>query len=456
MRWCLFSLGAIASIGCSLGQVARSNCEADDCQRVFGFGSVCQSDGFCARPAANNRCTRTFPANLFSEPEEHPDTIVVGALFDESLGTHQARENAIQIAIQSANESGGLSGRNFGIVFCNIQENSELDSRTRTEAAVFAGSYLARDLGLPAILGPSASSDAQEVFLDLQGTGALIMSPAATSPALTGIDNTSPSDESPGLLWRTPPPDSFQAQEIVDDMLFRGVDSVAVIHATDAYGAGIAEAFDAGFPGETMLLPFTTDAELAERVVTAAGTTVDEVLFVSGQTAQAAMFVNATVGQTGFDTKGIFLTDSAANMDFLTMTSGAGARLMQIRGTRPRTPAGTVYDVFVSLYTLEFGDDPGAFSFTAHAHDAAWLVLYASGWALQQEGAITGQNIARGLRRVSSGTAFDMTTSNFQQIVSAFGRGESVNVRGSSGELDYDPATEETAGIIEVWTVDDL
>ena len=132
------------------------------------------------------------------------------------------------------------------------------------------------------------------------------------------------------------------------------------------------------------------------------------------------------------------------------------SRWPQIRGTRPELPSGPVFEVFRSRYQVEFMQDPEAFSFTANAYDASWLVLYGIAWADQQEGATDGLNIARGLRRVSDGPAFDVTPSSFSPIVAAFGRGQSVDVQGASGDLDYDPATEETDGSFEVWTVPDL
>ncbi len=449
---------ALLSASCSFGTVKHSSCDQGSCQLAFGFGSVCGADGLCQRPPQNPRCTKTFPEDLFTNPSSYTDTIVIGNLADRSLATHVARENAAQLAIQSANDADGIDGRHFGIVFCTIEVNNDYDAMSRQDAAVATAQYLAEDLGLPAIVGPASSADTQAVFLELQNNAdTLLISPSATSAALTGIDVTNPTDDNPGLLWRTAPPDIQQSQTIADDMTSRGVTSVAVVNATNTYGDGIAQEFARVFSGTTMLLPFSNDSILIEQVVVAGDMGVDEILFISSQTDQAAAFVNATEGRTQFDSKGLFLTDSAANADFKTATTGSSDRWSQIRGTRPALPSGPVYDVFRSRYQIEFSDDPAAYSFTANAYDAAWLVLYGVGWAEGQEnGVLSGTNIARGLRHVSSGTAFDIAPSTFQQIVAAFARGESVDVNGASGNLDYDPATEEVRGVIEVWTVADL
>src|SRR5690606_38317170 len=125
-------------------------------------------------------------------------------------------------------------GRELGIVFCTIEENTELDELARVDAALETADFLVHDLGVPAIIGPSSSSDVQAVFTALRDTGTLVISPAATSPALTDIDVTSPTDDTPGLLWRTAPPDSLPGAAIASDMSARAISKVAVIHAVGA------------------------------------------------------------------------------------------------------------------------------------------------------------------------------------------------------------------------------
>jgi hypothetical protein len=56
---------------------------------------------------------------------------------------------------------------------------------------------------------------------------------------------------------------------------------------------------------------------------------------------------------------------------------------------------------------------------------------------------------------VSLGSEFEVKATTWLDIVERFSAGEGVNVRGSSGELDFDPATEETSGEIELWIVND-
>lgn len=457
-RSVLFALmgGAIVA-GCSLGTVGPDACGSTaQCREAFGFGSVCGDDGLCRAAETNPRCTRTYPEDLLENPQAHADTLVFGNLMDRSLETHRARERSAELAARQANESDGFDGRSFGIVFCTIEENGDLDSLSRADAAVASAEYLVEQLGVPAIVGPPASSDAQAAFTALRDSGTVFISPSATSPALTDIDVTSPTDEDPGLLWRTAPPDSLQGAVIAGDMEMRGVTDVAVIHASGAYGEGLAREFERGFSGNVTLFPFD-DATARDSAVAEVGADASygEALFISSQTTDSIAFLNASALLSGYDGKGIFLTDGAANADFLDGTrSSASARFPQVRGTRPAAASGFVYDAFVASYGGAYdGEDVRTFSFTAQAYDAAWMVIYGMVWSLANEGGVDGTTIARGFRELSGGREFEVRPASFQGIVQAFREGSSVDLVGASGSLDYDPATEETTAPIQVWTI---
>ena len=126
----------------------------------------------------------------------------------------------------------------------------------------------------------------------------------------------------------------------------------------------------------------------------------------------------------------------------------------QVRGSRPTTIPGIVYDAFAASYAGAFGgQDPSEAGFTAYAYDAAWLLLYGSAWSGYQEGEITGTGIGRGLRQLSSGEDVDIKPSTWISVRANFEAGVSINVIGASGELDYDSTTGETTSPIEVWGV---
>ena len=463
-------LVAVAGLGCSFTKFEHQACTQDkDCRAEFGFGAVCNADGLCeeARPgstsvnsvAGSSRCATTFPEDLFTRPERYKNAIVIGSLMDHSSPAHLVREKAISLAVKEAAGEKGADGKPVAAVFCDIAQKSDYDALTRPAAAVACANFLSTSLGVAAIVGPSASGDTQQVWEAMRPKGTVVISPAATSPSLLALEPTS-SDSAPGFLWRVAPPDSLQGVVIADDMLARGVTSVAVVRETGAYGEGLAKVFQETFTarnGKVTILSVSADTQIGEATAMVAAGDAAEVLFISSQQDWVVKFLNGASGQAGYDSKGIFLTDAAANQSVLTGAAAASKLFPRVRGTRPapRDAKDYVFASFVANYKAEYqGEDPTAATFSHHAYDAAWLALYGAAWSGLKENGVTGLGIARGLRRVSSGGATTpIIPSSWATVVNAFRTGASVNLSGASGELDFDPVTRNVMAPIEIWSI---
>jgi ABC-type branched-subunit amino acid transport system substrate-binding protein len=378
---------------------------------------------------------------------------------DRSVETQRAREDAIRLAAIQVNEEKGLDGHPFGVVFCDVAENAQYDSLKRTDAAVASARYLADVLGVPAIVGPSASGDALAAFDAVKDQGVLVISPSASSPALTGHDVEAPTDEAPGLLWRTAAPDTLQGAAIARHLVatFPTATNVVVVNEKGPYGTALADVFTAAFEQNGRIvkkIPFETTSQRDAAIVDAASTNPQVVLFFSSQTQDAIAFLNAAQSLDSYKNISLFLTDSAANPDLLAGAAGAASVFPRVVGSRPAVPQGPTFELFKTSYSAAFKKDPSTLSFVPHAYDAAWLVFYGSAYALRQENAITGVGIARGLRKISApGPEIPVTPANWIKIADALGGGAGVNVSGASGNLDYDPATEETTGLVDIWKI---
>jgi ABC-type branched-subunit amino acid transport system substrate-binding protein len=391
---------------------------------------------------------------------------VFGALSDRSAPAQVIRERAVRLAVKEAGQAGGLDGRPVGVVLCNVAARAELDNLTRTEAAVASAGFLARTLGVPAIVGPSASADAQQVWEAVRPAGTLVISPAATSPTFADLEPAG-SDERPGLLWRTAPSDALQGPLMADDMLARDVRAAVVIRETGAYGEGLASVFSKRFTGAggtVQLLSISGEADIAAVLPRAAAERAPEILFVSSQQAWVTRFLELAATNQALADRGIFLTEAAANQAVFDGAAPAAAALFpRVRGTRPsaRDPNDYVFASFLANYRTEYGgQDPSAATFSAHAYDAAWLVLYGAAWSLFAERAVTGAGIARGLRRVSAGAgapaapaATPIIPASWPAVVAAFRARRAIEVSGASGELDFHPQSREVGGPMEIWTI---
>jgi branched-chain amino acid transport system substrate-binding protein len=462
-NWGRLSIAAVglALAGCTFNTLDVADCETSaECRNDFGLGYVCRDDGLCERADVSPRCTETYPPDLFNDRFEQRDRIVFGNIVDRSVTLFRAFERTAELAYDQANTRGGLEGREFGAVFCSVEENADIDDLDHIQAAVASVEYLTRTVGVPAILGPATSVEVQNAFLAMTGQDVLMISPSATSPALTDLDPAEVSNDAPGLLWRTAASDALQGVAIASDMLTgrdAPVTSVAAIHEVGAYGEGLYEVFASAFRdggGEVEEYPYADSGQLAEVIAQVGSSSVQEVLFISSDTQTIIGFLDSVASLAQYETKTLFMTDPAANPDVLAEASGTA--LARVRGTRPAPldEDEDVYASFIAAYAGQFGDDVRGFPFTPNVYDAAWLLAYGAAWAtLREEAGIAGSTMARGLRRVSDGQDVEIRPSSWSSVLQVFRNAGSVDVKGASGELDFDPDTEETSAGIEVWQV---
>ncbi len=445
--------GCVLLCGCSFTRFDSDECSANaDCRSAFGIGFVCADDGLCAPAPEEPRCATTFPPDLLSNPG---DRIVLATMGDYSLLTHVARANAVELALDDANDSGGLEGRDFALIRCDIREDATMfDGNTRLEASLQVAQWLEDVAGVPVVIGPPGSD---EVIMTYGAThDVVLMSPSATSPRLTSLEST-PSDAAPGRVWRTAPPDVEQAIQIGADVRSRGGMDVMLVAQTGAYGDGLAELLTPEIPGMTVVR-FSTEGQLTSALGMAADAMAPEVIIASSDTDDYIDFLTAAISEAGLTDTRFFLTDAAANQDFVGRLPDNPALRARIRGTRPSKDP-ELADEFERRYRVAYGDDPlDLLSFTAHSYDAGWLSLYAIVWSLQQEGGVTPLGVSRGLRQLSSGTALNVGDLTWTSVIEEFSAGRSIDIRGASGALDYDPATEErseSGQSFEVWLLND-
>ena len=464
---CTSLIVGLSMTACLLVRTDRTECQSNtECRDAFGFGSTCASDGFCARAEPNARCVQTFPTDLLERPEAYKDWIIFGSVMDRSVDLFVKFEKSVQLALSQANDENGVLNREFGMVFCQADVGDGVDfgdsfEDTPTAAAAMA-QYLVDSYDVPAIFGAARSSETQAMFEEVRDDNVLVISPSATSPSLTALDPEAASDDAPGLLWRTAPSDAFQGSAIASDMNTAGngrvnpVDNVAIIYRDDAYGNGLTARFSEDFNGVTTPYPFDTDGK-RDSFVSMVGLDpdVDEVLFLSSVFDDVVVFLNQSTSITGYDTKGIFLTEAAASNDII--NDSDINRLTQVRATRPKPlnrELDVVYCTFLGSYFGAYSEDAEDQVYTANSYDAGWILIYGAAWAMYQEGQnLTGTTIARGLRRLSSGPSLDVGPTTWTTVKQQFESGNSINITGASGSLDYSTSTEEIEADIEIFTI---
>lgn len=467
-------VGALAfgALACSPNPVDRTECTSNaECRGAFAFTWSCNDDtGFCEEQELPARCGKSFPEGLRTEPDAYRDHIIIGSLY--SFAAHNDTLQATELAIRQVNENNGLEGRKYAMLHCDYETDENIDmvdGLSDIAAVELLAPFLAEVVGVPAIVGPRGSARTEATFNAVRDAKIVVMSPSATSPSLTALDNTSPTDENPGFLWRTAPPDSLQGRVIAADVFGRGITKVAIIYQTGAYGDSLSGLFIDRFVelgGQTPTeYPFDAGTDFSGQVATVAegirNGDIEEVLFLTSDIADYVSFVNSAIASPDLEEQftttlvgGIFFADASHDPQLIEGTLDASELYAKIRGSRPFSPATPPYNTFAASYTSTFSEPLGS-SFSPHAYDGSWMILYATAWSFYQRDEITGLGVAQGLRKMSGPAPAEIFVlpNSWSLVLDEFRNGRAVDLLGASGNLDYDLAVEETTNTIEVWVI---
>ncbi|WP_341760021.1 ABC transporter substrate-binding protein [Candidatus Endowatersipora endosymbiont of Watersipora subatra] len=108
-------------------------------------------------------------------------------------------------------------------------------------AATAAAERLITAEGVVGIIGADCSSVTTAIANNVGiPNGVVIISPSATSPALSTIKDK-------GLFFRTAPSDARQGQVLADILKVKGITKVAVTYTNNDYGKGLADSFGIAF-----------------------------------------------------------------------------------------------------------------------------------------------------------------------------------------------------------------
>ena len=140
-----------------------------------------------------------------------------------------------ELALTEASKSGNFLG---GKTIISVRGDS-----TCIDAA--AASSVAERLitadGVAAIMGADCSTVTTAIANNVAiPNGVVMVSPSATSPALSTLDDK-------GLFHRTAPSDARQGEVLAMVLQSRGIDEVAVTYTNNDYGKGLAESFSTAF-----------------------------------------------------------------------------------------------------------------------------------------------------------------------------------------------------------------
>ncbi|RJE85261.1 ABC transporter substrate-binding protein [Paracoccus onubensis] len=220
--------------------------------------------------------------------------------------------------------------------------------------------------GVKGIIGGMCSGEAIASLENVAVPNGIVMiSPSATSPALSTIEDN-------GLFFRTSPSDARQGEVMADIIMEKGIENVAVTYTNNDYGKGLAESFEAAFTekGGTITTNSAHEDGKADysAEVAALSAAGGDALVVAGYVDQGGSGVVRAALDTGaFDT---FVFPDGMVGQALVDNFGE-----EIEGSFGQNPAaeGEGRDIYVKMAEEAGYDGTGAFS--AESYDAAALIL---------------------------------------------------------------------------------
>jgi branched-chain amino acid transport system substrate-binding protein len=152
----------------------------------------------------------------------------------ESLTGHMAA--AAELAMKEASESGKLLGGTT-VVGARADSTCAIDTAAGTAAA----ERLITAEGIKGMIGGDCSGITGAVLQNVaRPNGMVMISPSATSPALTTAEDD-------GLFFRTAPSDAREGEIMAEILMEKGVKSIALTYTNNDYGKGLSEAISAAF-----------------------------------------------------------------------------------------------------------------------------------------------------------------------------------------------------------------
>lgn len=293
------------------------------------------------------------------------DEIKIGVLLGytgpiESLTPGMA--DSAELAMAEVNAAGGVLG---GTTLTGVRADSTCIDAA---AASAAAERLVTSEGVAAIMGADCSGVTTAVLNNVAIPNGLVMiSPSATSPALTDIADQ-------GLFFRTAPSDARQGEVLASIMLDKGVKEIAVTYTNSDYGKGLSDSFQAAYEkmgGKVLISAAHEDGKADYSAeVGALSASGAEWLAVLGYADQGGVgIIRAAVDSGAFA--------SFALGDGMFAESLIDAIGPDLNGTVGSVPwsEGEGADAFVAL-AKEAGVDPDG-SFRRESYDAAALIALA-------------------------------------------------------------------------------
>jgi len=323
-----------------------------------------------------------------------------------------AMKNSAKLAFQEASDSGALLG---GETITDIEGDSTcVDSaaaQSVAEGQVAQGGSAIMGADCSGVTGAIASNVAVP-------NGVVMISPSATSPGLTTLDDK-------GLFFRTAPSDARGGQILANITKDRGITSVAITYTNNDYGKGLADVYEAAVKAHGIKVTAVAahedgKADYSAEVGVLASAGGDAVAVIGYLDQGGKGIIQGSLDSGAFDT---FILSDGMIGDSL--TDAFGKSLNKSFGSLPGS-TGKGAGIFAKVAKAGGIDSSGPY--TGESYDAAALIVL----AMQAGGSADRGSIAKNVMAVANGPGKKIYPGQLKKALDLLAKGKGVDYEGAT------------------------
>ncbi len=324
-----------------------------------------------------------------------------------------AMRDSAKLAFQEASDSGALLG---GETITVIEGDSTCVDSSAAQSV--AESQVSQ--GVVAIMGADCSGVTGAIASNVAvPNGVVMISPSATSPGLTTLDDK-------GLFFRTAPSDARGGQILADITKDRGIKSVAITYTNNDYGKGLADVYEAAVKAHGISVTVVAahedgKADYSAEVGVLASAGGDAVAVIGYLDQGGKGIIQGSIDSGAFDT--FILSDGMIGNS---LTDAFGKSLNKSFGSLPGS-TGKGAGIFTKVASAAGIDSSGPY--TGESYDAAALIVL----AIQAGGSADRASIAKNVMAVANGPGKKIYPGQLKKGLDLLAKGKAIDYEGATG-----------------------
>ena len=318
-----------------------------------------------------------------------------------------------ELAFKEASDSGSLLG---GATITPMRADSTcVDSAAATAAAEGLVSG-----GVAAIMGADCSGVTGAIATNVAvPNGVVMISPSATSPGLTTLDDK-------GFFFRTAPSDARGGQILADITKDRGMSSVAITYTNNDYGKGLADVYKAAVEAHGITVTTVTahedgKADYSSEAATLAAAGGDALTVIGYLDQGGKGVIEASLDAGSFDT--FIMSDGMIGQSIV---DAIGSDLDKSFGSLPGS-TGKGAGIFAEV--AKAGGVEASGPYTGESYDAAALIVL----AMQAGKSADRASIAKNVMDVANAPGTKIFPGELKKGLDLLAEGKKINYEGATG-----------------------